>query len=137
MARASNAARDLRGHDAPPDARSAERATAERAIVGGAAAATAPTLDQLIHERVRLGIVSALAVNDALAFPDLKRLLGTTDGNLSVHARKLEDAGYVTCTKGFDGRVPRTEYRLTDAGRAALERYLDHMEALIRATRAR
>ena len=100
-----------------------------------AAAPTAPALDQLIHERVRLGIVSALAVNDALAFPDLKCLLGTTDGNLSVHARKLEDAGYVTCTKGYDGRTPRTEYRLTPAGRTALERYLDHMEALIRATR--
>jgi DNA-binding HxlR family transcriptional regulator len=103
--------------------------------VTGGAASTAPALDQLIHERVRLGIVSALAVNDALAFPGLKRLLGTTDGNLSVHARKLEDAGYVTCTKGYDGRIPRTEYRLTAAGRAALERYLDHMEALIRATR--
>ena len=133
MPRASNTARDTRQHaDAPPSP-----PTPPRVVAGGAAAATAPALDQLIHERVRLGIVSALAVNDALAFPDLKRLLGTTDGNLSVHARKLEDAGYVTCTKGYDGRVPRTEYRLTLTGRAALERYLDHMEALIRATRAR
>jgi len=94
-------------------------------------------LDRLIHERMRLGIVSALAVNDSLTFNDLKRLMQTTDGNLSVHARKLEDAAYVTCTKSFEGRVPKTEYRLTAAGRRALERYLDHMEALIRATRER
>jgi DNA-binding HxlR family transcriptional regulator len=94
-------------------------------------------LDRLIHERMRLGIVSALAVNDTLTFNDLKRLMHTTDGNLSVHARKLEDAAYVTCTKSFQGRVPKTEYRLTAAGRRALERYLDHMEALIRATRER
>ncbi|HET9013325.1 MAG TPA: transcriptional regulator [Gemmatimonadaceae bacterium] len=94
-------------------------------------------LDRLIHERMRLGIVSALAVNDTLTFNDLKRLMHTTDGNLSVHARKLEDAAYVTCTKTFEGRVPRTEYRLTATGRRALERYLDHMEALIRATRER
>jgi DNA-binding HxlR family transcriptional regulator len=94
-------------------------------------------LDRLIHERMRLGIVSALAVNDTLTFNDLKRLMRTTDGNLSVHARKLEDAAYVTCTKTFEGRVPKTEYRLTAAGRRALERYLDHMEALIRATRER
>jgi DNA-binding HxlR family transcriptional regulator len=94
-------------------------------------------LDRLIHERMRLGIVSALAVNDTLTFNDLKRLMHTTDGNLSVHARKLEDAAYVTCTKSFEGRVPKTEYRLTAAGRRALERYLDHMEALIRATRER
>jgi DNA-binding MarR family transcriptional regulator len=86
---------------------------------------------------MRLGIVSALAVNDSLTFNDLKRLMQTTDGNLSVHARKLEDAAYVSCTKSFEGRVPRTEYRLTAAGRRALERYLDHMEALIRATRER
>jgi DNA-binding HxlR family transcriptional regulator len=94
-------------------------------------------LDRLIHERMRLGIVSALAVNDTLTFNDLKRLMHTTDGNLSVHARKLEDAAYVTCTKSFQGRMPKTEYRLTAAGRRALERYLDHMEALIRATRER
>jgi DNA-binding HxlR family transcriptional regulator len=97
--------------------------------------AAPPALDRLIHERLRLGIVSALAVNDSLAFADLKALLGTTDGNLSVHARKLEQAGYITCAKFFDGRLPRTEYRLTDAGRRALERYLDSMEGLIRATR--
>jgi DNA-binding MarR family transcriptional regulator len=94
-------------------------------------------LDRLIHERLRLGIVSALAVNDSLTFNELKALLDTTDGNLSVHARKLEDAEYVTCTKSFEGRVPRTAYRITPTGRRALERYLDHMEALIRATRER
>ncbi len=97
--------------------------------------ASAVTLDRLIHERLRLGIVSALAVNDSLSFSDLKKLLNTTDGNLSIHARKLEDAQYVTCTKSFEERMPRTEYRLTAAGRRALERYLNHMEALIRATR--
>ncbi|OLB56176.1 MAG: transcriptional regulator [Gemmatimonadetes bacterium 13_2_20CM_2_69_23] len=89
----------------------------------------------MIHERVRLGIVSALAVNDSLSFNELKALLKTTDGNLSVHARKLEEASYVTCTKSFAGRIPKTEYRLTGAGRRALEHYLDHMEALIRVTR--
>jgi len=94
-------------------------------------------LDRLIHERMRLGIVSALAVNDRLTFNDLKALLRTTDGNLSVHARKLEEAEYVECLKSFEGRVPKTEYRITPAGRRALERYLDHMEALIRATRER
>jgi len=99
--------------------------------------AGALALDRLIHERMRLGIVSALAVNDTLTFNDLKRLMHTTDGNLSVHARKLEDAAYITCTKSFEGRMPRTEYRLTATGRRALERYLDHMEALIRATRER
>lgn len=99
------------------------------------AAPTPAELDQLIHERVRLGIVSALAANDALTFSDLKRLLGTSDGNLSVHARKLEDAKYVSCRKSFDDRVPKTEYRLTPAGRRALERYLDHMEALIKVAR--
>jgi DNA-binding MarR family transcriptional regulator len=92
-------------------------------------------LDRLIHERLRLGIVSALAVNDRLTFNDLKGLLRTTDGNLSVHARKLEDAEYITCEKSFDGRVPRTEYRLTAAGRRALEKYLVHMEAIIKAVR--
>jgi DNA-binding HxlR family transcriptional regulator len=94
-------------------------------------------LDRLIHERVRLAIVSALAVRDILTFNELKTLLKTTDGNLSVHARKLEDADYIVCTKSFEARVPKTEYRLTALGRRALERYLDHMEALIRATRAR
>jgi DNA-binding MarR family transcriptional regulator len=92
-------------------------------------------LDRLIHERVRLGILSALAVNDTLSFNDLKRLMKATDGNLSVHARKLEDAQYIQCTKSFEGRLPRTVYRLTPGGRRALERYLDHMESLIRATR--
>jgi DNA-binding MarR family transcriptional regulator len=92
-------------------------------------------LDRLIHERVRLAIVSALAVNRALSFNELKDLLGVTDGNLSVHARKLEEAGYVECLKSFAGRVPRTEFRLTSRGREALERYLAHMEGLIRATR--
>jgi DNA-binding HxlR family transcriptional regulator len=92
-------------------------------------------LDRLIHERVRLGIVSALAVNRSLTFNELKAMLKTTDGNLSVHARKLEEADYIVCTKSFDGRLPKTEYRLTGSGRKALERYLNHMEALIRATR--
>ena len=106
-------------------------------VRGGAAGQGPLELDRLIHERMRLAIVSALAVNDSLSFNELKRLLDTTDGNLSVHARKLEDAGYVSCTKSFDGRTPKTEYRLTRAGRGALERYLDHMEALIRAMRDR
>ena len=101
----------------------------------GERAPRAAELDRLIHERVRLGIVSALAVNDALTFNELKALLKTTDGNLSVHARKLEEAQYITCSKSFAGRIPKTEYRLTAAGRRALERYLDHMEALIRTTR--
>ena len=99
--------------------------------------ARADALDRLIHERLRLGIVSALAVNDSLSFSDLKKLMKTTDGNLSVHARKLEEAEYITCTKSFEGRMPKTQYRLTAVGRRALERYLDHMEALIRATRER
>src|SRR5215468_5025322 len=94
-------------------------------------AAEAPKLDRLVHERLRLGILSALSVNESLTFNELKKLLDTTDGNLSVHARKLEEAGYVACHKGFEGRLPRTDYNLTAAGRRALERYLDHMEALI------
>jgi DNA-binding HxlR family transcriptional regulator len=94
-----------------------------------------PELDRLIHERIRLGIVSALATNQSLSFNDLKRILKTTDGNLSVHARKLEEAQYVSCIKFFEGRVPRTEYRLTPAGRRALAQYLDQMEEWIRATR--
>ena len=97
--------------------------------------APAVDLDRLIHERLRLGIVSALAVNESLTFTELRSMLETTDGNLSVHARKLEDAGYVACTKSFEGRVPRSDYKLTPAGRKALQRYLDHMEALIRAMR--
>ena len=106
------------------------RSTAPAEAIGGAA-----ELDRLIHERVRLGIVSALAVNPSLTFNELKSLLKTTDGNLSVHARKLEEAEYVRCIKSFDGRVPRTEYQLTAQGRHALERYLDEMEGIIRATR--
>jgi DNA-binding HxlR family transcriptional regulator len=106
------------------------RAAAPRAGLGG-------ELDRLIHERIRLGIVSALAVNESLSFNDLKKLLKTTDGNLSVHGRKLEEAEYVTCSKFFAGRLPKTEFRLTAVGRRALERYLDHMEALIRAMRER
>ena len=97
--------------------------------------AVSPDLDRLIHERIRLGIVSALAVNRSLTFNELKALLKTTDGNLSVHARKLEEASYIVCSKSFDGRLPKTEYWLAGAGRKALERYLNHMEALIRATR--
>ncbi len=98
-------------------------------------ASAAQRLDRLVHERLRLGILSALAVGDSLTFTELKKLLDTTDGNLSVHARKLEEAGYISCAKGFEGRVPRTDYRLTAAGRRALDRYLNHMEALIQAMR--
>lgn len=116
-------------------------AQALRSVDGAAPAVEsgkgALALDRLIHERLRLGIVSALAVNESLTFNELKRLMQTTDGNLSVHARKLEDAAYVTCRKSFEGRVPRTQYTITTKGRLALERYLDHMEALIRATRER
>jgi len=92
-------------------------------------------LDRIIHERTRLAIISALAVNTSLTFNELKELLRVSDGNLSVHARKLEDVGYITCTKSFAGRLPKTEFRLAPSGRRALEKYLDHMEALIRATR--
>ncbi len=113
----------------------AEHGPHRRRVPRAHGAASAPQLDPLVHERVRLGIASALAVNPSLSFPDLKKLLSITDGNLSVHARKLEEAGYVTCTKSFDGRIPRTEYRLTASGRAALERYLQEMEQLIRAAR--
>jgi DNA-binding HxlR family transcriptional regulator len=108
-----------------------------RTVKGKAGEETTLGLDRLIHERLRLGIVSALAVNASLSFNDLKHLMRTTDGNLSVHARKLEEAHYVTCNKSFEGRVPKTSYALTPLGRRALERYLDHMEALIRATRDR
>jgi DNA-binding MarR family transcriptional regulator len=142
----SNAARKqprpAGGDDATPPTPAREAAreparVAPRGLAGvrGGAAGVAPELDQLVHERMRLGIVSALAVNESLSFAELKALLQATDGNLSVHARKLEEAGYVACTKSFEGRVPRTDYQLTPAGRAALERYLDHMESLIRATR--
>ena len=121
----SNAAPDRHHGEARP-------LQAEKSKAAGPASLA---LDRLIHERVRLGILSALAVNEALAFNDLKRLMKTTDGNLSVHARKLEEAEYVQCTKSFDGRLPKTEYRITASGRRALEKYLDHMEAIIRATR--
>ena len=115
--------------------RTRERDASLAAVRGSAREAVSPDLDRLIHERIRLGIVSALAVNRSLTFNELKALLKTTDGNLSVHARKLEEADYIVCTKSFDGRLPKTEYRLTASGRRALERYLNHMEALIRATR--
>ena len=95
----------------------------------------APNLDRLIHERLRLGIISALAANESLTFSELKNLMNTTDGNLSVHARKLEEAGYISCSKYFEGRLPKTEYKLTTAGRSALEDYLSHMESLIKQMR--
>ena len=117
--------------ETPPAADRPSAARTPLTVVTGDAALPI-ALDRLIHERLRLAIVSALAVHDALTFTDLRTLLDTSDGNVSVHARKLEDAGYVTCTKSFDGRVPRTEYRLTSEGRQALERYLAHMEALIK-----
>ena len=114
-----------------PESRAARVARRPDAVV-----ARAGRLDRVIHDRIRLGIVSALAVNDALSFRELQAVLGATDGNLSVHARKLEEAGYVVCTKSFDGRIPKTTYRLTAPGRRALDRYLDHMESLIRSARA-
>jgi len=126
VADARSAARRREAKPVPP---------ALEGIVGGASASASLELDRLIHERVRLAIVSALAVNPALSFTELKALLGATDGNLSVHARKLEDANYVRCTKRFEGRMPHTEFALTEKGRRALERYLDHMEGLIRTTR--
>ena len=103
--------------------------------VRGKVRSPAPDLDRLIHERLRLGIISALAANESLTFGDLKSLMNTTDGNLSVHARKLEDAGYITCSKYFDGRLPKTEYKLAAAGRRALESYLSHLETLIQQMR--
>lgn len=120
-------------------ARKQEPAASRRALTGerGGQEGQALALDRVIHERMRLAIVSALAVNATLSFTELKALLRTTDGNLSVHARKLEDAGYIACNKTFEGRLPRTDYRLTAAGRRALEHYLSHMEALIEATRNR
>ena len=117
-----------RRHDASPG---------PRQLRGAKAKNPAPLLDRLIHERLRLGIVSALAANDSLTFNDLKSLMNITDGNLSVHARKLEEAGYLICTKYFEGRLPRTEYKLTTAGRRALENYLGHMEKLIQQIRSR
>ena len=114
----------------PKSARAAEAGTPLKSMDGDASAPL--SLDRVIHERVRLAIVSSLAVHEMLTFNEIKAMLETTDGNLSVHARKLEDAGYVACKKGYEGRVPRTEYRITASGRRALERYLSHMEALIR-----
>ena len=126
-------------HSAVPEPRGERRRREDEKealrSVRGRAEATPGSLDRLIHERMRLGIVSALAANETLTFNELKALLQTTDGNLSVHARKLEEAGYISCTKSFEGRMPKTEYALTAAGRKAFERYLDHMEALIRAAR--
>lgn len=120
------------------DGRSRGSAPAPLRSVRGKGKVEGPlALDRLIHERIRLGILSALAATDALSFNDLKKLLDTTDGNLSVHARKLEEANYIACTKSFEGRVPKTEYSITPTGRRAFERYLDHMEALIRAARER
>jgi DNA-binding HxlR family transcriptional regulator len=116
------------GEEARKDAAALDEPARSPAPAGGV-----PDLDRVIHERVRLGMVSALAANDSLTFNDLKRLLQTTDGNVSVHARKLEEAGYIICTKSFQGRMPKTEYSLTAAGRKALEKYLNHMEALIQA----
>lgn len=107
-----------------------------REVADAKAKHLAPGLDRLIHERMRLGIVSALAANESLTFNDLKNLMNTTDGNLSVHARKLEDGGYIACTKSFEGRMPKTEYKLTVAGRRALENYLSHMETLIHQMRS-
>jgi DNA-binding MarR family transcriptional regulator len=117
--------------------RTREKDASLAAVRGASRESIPPDLDRLIHERIRLGIVSALAVNRSLTFNELKAMLKTTDGNLSVHARRLEEADYVICTKSFDGRLPKTEFRLAAAGRRALERYLNHMEALIRATRER
>ena len=105
--------------------------------LGGHHDSTVTELDRLIHERTRLAILSALAVNDSLTFNELKKSLNVSDGNLSVHSRKLEEAGYVSCTKSFEGRMPRTAYRLTTSGRTALQRYINHMESLIRALRDR
>jgi DNA-binding HxlR family transcriptional regulator len=118
-----------------PDSRKNAKSRGPERAHAPARAPELPELDRLIHERIRLGIVSALATNDSLSFNDLKRILKTTDGNLSVHARKLEEADYVSCVKFFEGRVPRTQYRLTATGRRALARYLDQMEEWIRVTR--
>lgn len=117
--------------------RSRDREALLQTVRNPAREAVPSDLDRLMHEHIRLGIVSALAVNRSLTFNELKALLKTTDGNLSVHARRLEEAEYLVCEKSFDGRTPKTQYRLTPAGRKALERYLNHMEALIRATRER
>ena len=122
----SNAARKLQSDPAP---------RVQRAPIELTSGEIATNLDRLLHDRMRLGIVSALAAGEELSFTDLKAALGATDGNLSVHARKLEEAGYVSVAKSFAGRTPRTDYKLTSAGRRALEKYLDHMDALIKAAR--
>lgn len=140
MAKRNSLARERPRHGAPDDDAPARPTPASGKLApvhGKGGDATPAALDRLIHERIRLGIVSALAVNEHLSFNALKALMGTTDGNLSVHARKLEEAGYVSCTKSFEGRMPKTDYALTAAGRRALERYLEHMEAIIKATRER
>lgn len=113
----------------------AARKSAEAAPKRQPAESPVADVERLIHEKTRLGIISALAVNQTLTFNEVKAILKTTDGNVSVHARKLEDAGYLTCRKSFEGRMPKTEYSLTSAGKKALEKYLGHMEALIKATR--
>ena len=113
------------------------RSAQREGATGAAPAARAANLDRLMHDRTRLAIVTALSVNPALSFTELKGITQTTDGNLSVHARKLEDAGYVSCTKGFEGRLPKTEFSLTDAGRRAFKKYLDHMEAIIQHARGK
>jgi DNA-binding MarR family transcriptional regulator len=130
-------ARKIVSDEAADKVVSSKMRSVTRAVAALRVAEKTPELDNLIHERIRLGIVSALAANDTLTFSELKELLQTTDGNVSVHTRKLEDAQYLTCTKSFEGRVPKTEYKLTAIGRRALESYLDHMEALIHAARAR
>lgn len=137
MARAGtrpHSAGGARAEGGAPEAGRTPRQALER-VLGGLAGGGPQELDRLIHERVRLGIVSALAVNDTLSFTELRRILETSDGNLSVHARRLEEGGYLTCHKSFEGRLPKTEYRLTEAGRRALENYLAHMEAIISAVR--
>lgn len=138
MAKQSNALKKDGGRKSREETRGALRSVRGSATAHARTTETTPAeLDKLIHERMRLAIVSALAVNASMTFNDLKETLQTTDGNLSVHARKLEEAEYVVCNKYFDGRTPKTEYRLTAAGRRALERYLDHMESIIRQTRTR
>jgi DNA-binding MarR family transcriptional regulator len=130
------AAKSGRAH---PEKAEAEAALPKRprpaAVAGGASATADSHFDRLVYERVRLGVMSALAVREELTFSELKALFAVSDGNLSAHCRKLEEAGYVSCTKSFEGRRPRSAYRLTAVGRAALNRYLDHVEAVIKATR--
>lgn len=128
---------ELKAQSKDEDSSPGSKQTAARDARAARGQSRATSLDRLIHERLRLGIISALAANESLTFIDLKNLMNTTDGNLSVHARKLEDAGYVAVTKSFDGRMPRTEYKLTTAGRRALESYVGHMEALVKQMRGR